>query len=261
MIAQTYVQIARMSWSGFEDSLEGFPKDRHVWHYVKGVLQPLVLSLKDRIIVDQLLQEKHEEAVERFIASMDSGKNIKRTQGFVQLTKKHTKPWKVIERFIFMKGFFVVGTYLEEVWENIKLVKTLGIILIVPTMYALNETSKPFTVTLGALTLIGFIATFFDWHRPYWDLAGNIVTSPPMIFRNWLKTWAFQHFIMKFPFDIFFIAVADPKIINGVRLLRMFHVASLFTKLARFKARRTLRFGLIMQVFQGRNLTFRTCVC
>ena len=250
MIAQTYVQIARMSWSHFESALEGYPKDRHVWHYVKGVLQPLVLSLKDKIFVDPSQQEKHEEAVERFVANMDAGKSFRnKTKGYVQLKRRDTKKWRSIERIIFMKGFFVVRSYLEEVWEVIKLMKMLSIILLVPLMFCINTSSKYYTVTLGVLTLIGFTVTYTDWHRPYWRAdTGIIVTAPPMIFRNWLKTWALQDFLMKFPFDLFLITVSSPRILNGVRLMRLLHCAKLMTKLAREKAKRSLRFGLVMQV-------------
>ena len=87
-----------MKWSDFESVLEQFPKDRHVWHYVKGVLQPLVLTLKNRILVDPVLQEKHEEAVERYVNAMENEREAKnRVKGFVTLTKKFTSKWRAVE--------------------------------------------------------------------------------------------------------------------------------------------------------------------
>ena len=180
-----------MSWSNFERLQDEFPKDRHVWHYVKGVLQPLVLSMKDRMPVDLAQQERHEEAVERFIDALEPiirADNNKR-RGYIPLKKKYTRTWKVIERAALLKGHFVIGSYLEEAWEFVKLMKTILIILLVPAMFALNETGKPYTVALGILSLIGFLATYLDWHRPFWlPGSGNLITSPPMIFHYWFKT-------------------------------------------------------------------------
>ena len=71
LIAHTYVQIARVQWKKFESAIEDYPKDRHVWHYVKGILKPLVLTLKERVGLDLCQQEKHERAVEDFVKNMD----------------------------------------------------------------------------------------------------------------------------------------------------------------------------------------------
>ena len=249
LIAHTYVQIARMSWSAFESALDEFPKDRHVWHYVKGVLQPLVLSLKSRILVDLIQHEKHEEAVERYINALDHVKtDVNKTKGFISLKKKFTGKWRAVERIALLKGYFPMGTYLEETWEWIKLLKTIAIIWLVPLMWGLNETKRAYTVTLGVLSLIGFSATFMDWHRPFWHpKSGNMITSPPMIFHHWFRTSALQHLLMKFPFDLFFI-LAKSTTVNGVRLLRLLHIGSLIAKLARQKAKKSLKFGLVMQV-------------
>ena len=100
MIAQTYVQIARMNWNDFEKTLEGHAKDRHVWHYVKGLLQPLVVSLKSRIEVNRDQQEKHEEAVQRFIHGLEKQMTSTRKKGFIMLRRKHTRTWKIMEKVI-----------------------------------------------------------------------------------------------------------------------------------------------------------------
>ena len=256
MIAQTYVQVARMKWKDLEAALEGFSKDRHVWYYVKGVLRPLVLKLKERLTLDYAKQIKHEEAVQRFIETLDKQLVSQQSKGFVFLKKKQTDKWKAIEKLVFMKAYLVKGSRFEEVWEIVKLIKTIVIIWLVPLMLVVDVGTDQLKSiqdvhVLGGLTLIGFIATYMDWHTPYWlPETGVIVTSPPIIFKNWLKTWSLQHVLMKFPFDLFFIWSKSNILKNAMRALRLWHWSGLITKLARIKDKRRLKFGIMTQVFK-----------
>ena len=58
---------------------------------------------------------------------------------------------------VFMKMYFTVGSRFEEFWEYVKLMKTIGIILLVPIMFAFDAQTQPYTVTLGVLSLIGTV--------------------------------------------------------------------------------------------------------
>ena len=53
--------------------------------------------------------------------------------------------------------YFTVGSRFEEFWEYVKLMKTIGIILLVPIMFAFDAQTQPYTVTLGVLSLIGTV--------------------------------------------------------------------------------------------------------
>ena len=121
--------------------------------------------------------------------------------------------------------------------------------MVVPLMFVTDVAYGTMSYILGALTMMGFMATYLDWHSPYWrPEQGIIITSPPMIFKNWLRTWALQHFIMKFPFDLFVIWMDQKYVINGLRLLRLINISALVTKFSRIKEKRSLQFGIIMQV-------------
>ena len=140
-------------------------------------------------------------------------------------------------------------SYLEEFWEVVKIVQMICIIGVVPFMFVTDMARNILSLILGVLTMVGFMATYLDWHSPYWlPEVGIIITSPPMIFKNWLRTWALQHFLMKIPFDLFFIWVDQEYLLNGIRLLRLIHISVLVTKFARVKEKRSLQFGIIMQV-------------
>ena len=235
-----------MKWSNFESLLHNYPNDRHVWHYAKGMLHPLVISLENRLNADLEQQEKHEEAVQRYMDNLD----LKKKEGFVRLSKKNTSKWGVIEKFVFMRGFLERDSITEQVIEYSKLLQMIGIVWIVPLMCALDTGTSYLNYVLAILTMFGFILTYIDWHSPYWQPdTGVIVTSPPMIFQNWLRIWALQHFIMKFPFDIFFMwSQTLGVVMTSVRFLKIFNFAAVITKFARLKEKRTLHFGLVMQV-------------
>ena len=56
-----------------------------------------------------------------------------------------------------MKMYFTVGGHFEEFWEYVKLMKTIGIILLVPIMFAFDAHFQSYTVLLGVLSLIGTV--------------------------------------------------------------------------------------------------------
>ena len=241
MIAHTYVQIACLKWSTFEVLLQRYPKDWHVWLYVKGMLHPLVKALKNRLGTDKQQQEKHEEAVQRYTKRMQ----MKKSKGFVQLKKKDTSKWRAFGKAVFMRCHLERNSSIETVLEYLKLFQMIGILWIIPVMCALGTKDNTFNYVLAVLTMIGFLTSYIDWHFPYWQPdTGVLVTSPPMIFRNWLRTWALQHFLMKFPFDIFFMW--NPNLLVAMtiaRFCRLLNFAAVITKVARFKEMRTLHFG------------------